>query len=128
MRWRPAREPSVPGAGPVTLRARRAPPGAEAAKHNPPWESHHEQHATRARNATEATGPPAVPMRFEVTTIPVADVDRAKAFYRPGLAPGHRLQARPGRRRGVQFTPPGSPGLDPVRRGRDDDVAGPLQG
>ncbi len=31
--------------------------------------------------ATEAPGLSTVPMRFEVTPIPVADVDRAKAFY-----------------------------------------------
>ena len=31
--------------------------------------------------ATEASGRKAIPTRFEVTTVPVADVDRAKAFY-----------------------------------------------
>ena len=31
--------------------------------------------------ATRAPGVPAVPMRYEVTVLPVADVDRAKAFY-----------------------------------------------
>ena len=31
--------------------------------------------------ATEASGVTPVPMAFEVTTLPVADVDRAKAFY-----------------------------------------------
>jgi catechol 2,3-dioxygenase-like lactoylglutathione lyase family enzyme len=49
------------------------------------------------------------PAKFEVTTLPVADVDRAKAFY-VGL--GWRLdidfEPAPGVR-GVQFTPPGSP-------------------
>jgi catechol 2,3-dioxygenase-like lactoylglutathione lyase family enzyme len=47
-------------------------------------------------------------LRFEVTTLPVADVDRAKAFYE-GL--GWRLDADlvPGEgKRVVQFTPPGS--------------------
>jgi catechol 2,3-dioxygenase-like lactoylglutathione lyase family enzyme len=47
--------------------------------------------------------------KFEVTTLPVADVDRAKAFYQ-GL--GWRLdidfEPAPGVR-AVQFTPPGSP-------------------
>jgi hypothetical protein len=47
-------------------------------------------------------------MRFEVTTLPVADVERAKAFY---LGIGWRLdidfRPAPGIR-GVQFTPPGS--------------------
>jgi catechol 2,3-dioxygenase-like lactoylglutathione lyase family enzyme len=50
----------------------------------------------------------AVPMRFEVTVIPVSDVDRAKAFYERllwrldadfPLADDYRI---------VQFTPPGS--------------------
>ena len=49
-----------------------------------------------------------VPMRFEVTVIPVSDVDRAKAFYERllwrldadfPLADDYRI---------VQFTPPGS--------------------
>ena len=31
--------------------------------------------------ASEAAEPATVPLRFEVTTLPVADVDRAKAFY-----------------------------------------------
>src|SRR3954462_74379 len=31
--------------------------------------------------ATETSGIATVPMRFEVTALPVADVDRAKAFY-----------------------------------------------
>ena len=51
----------------------------------------------------------AVPMRFEVTTLPVADVDRAKAFYqRLGWRLDIDLEFAPGFR-GVQFTPPGSP-------------------
>jgi catechol 2,3-dioxygenase-like lactoylglutathione lyase family enzyme len=48
-------------------------------------------------------------MRFEVTVLPVADVDRAKAFYQ-GL--GWRLDADfpiDEQYRVVQFTPPGSP-------------------
>ena len=31
--------------------------------------------------ATQAAGVATAPARFEVTTLPVADVDRAKAFY-----------------------------------------------
>jgi len=57
--------------------------------------------------ATETTAA-AVAEKFEVTAIPVADVDRAKAFY---LGLGWRLdidfEPAPGAR-GVQFTPPGS--------------------
>ncbi len=50
-----------------------------------------------------------VPMRFEVTPIPVADIDRAKAFYqRLGwqLDIDHQFTEQV---RAVQLTPPGSP-------------------
>ena len=49
-----------------------------------------------------------LPARFEVTTIPVADVDRAKEFY---LQLGWRFDIDfrlDDQTRGVQFTPPGS--------------------
>jgi catechol 2,3-dioxygenase-like lactoylglutathione lyase family enzyme len=50
-----------------------------------------------------------VPMRLEVTAIPVADVDRAKAFYqRLGWRLDIDFEPLPGAR-GVQLTPPGSP-------------------
>jgi catechol 2,3-dioxygenase-like lactoylglutathione lyase family enzyme len=59
--------------------------------------------------ATQTTDVAAVPMRFEVTTLPVADVDRAKAFYqRLGWRLDIDFEPAPGVR-GVQFTPPGSP-------------------
>jgi catechol 2,3-dioxygenase-like lactoylglutathione lyase family enzyme len=61
-----------------------------------------------AADATDRTAA-AVPLRFEVTVIPVADVDRAKAFY-SGL--DWRLDADFAIDAGfriVQFTPPGSP-------------------
>jgi catechol 2,3-dioxygenase-like lactoylglutathione lyase family enzyme len=61
------------------------------------------------RIATEDSDVATVPLKFEVTTLPVADVDRAKAFYQ---LLGWRLdidfEPAPGVR-GVQFTPPGSP-------------------
>jgi catechol 2,3-dioxygenase-like lactoylglutathione lyase family enzyme len=60
-------------------------------------------------STTETSSAPGIPMAFEVTTLPVADVDRAKAFY---LSLGWRLDIdfKPGPDiRGVQFTPPGSP-------------------
>ena len=50
-----------------------------------------------------------VPMKFEVTPIPVTDFDRAKAFYqRLGwrLDIDHQFTEQV---RAVQFTPPGSP-------------------
>jgi catechol 2,3-dioxygenase-like lactoylglutathione lyase family enzyme len=66
--------------------------------------------------------------RFEVTTIPVADVDRAKAFYE-GL--GWRLDIdfnpAPGIR-GVQFTPPGSEASIQFGSGPDTTEPAPLHG
>jgi catechol 2,3-dioxygenase-like lactoylglutathione lyase family enzyme len=59
--------------------------------------------------ATNGSPDTAVPLRFEVTVLPVSDVDRAKAFY-AGL--GWRLDADfpiDENFRIVQFTPPGSP-------------------
>jgi catechol 2,3-dioxygenase-like lactoylglutathione lyase family enzyme len=59
--------------------------------------------------ATEQSDVTAVPMKFEVTTLPVADVDRAKAFYqRLGWRLDIDFEPAPGVR-GVQLTPPGSP-------------------
>jgi catechol 2,3-dioxygenase-like lactoylglutathione lyase family enzyme len=58
--------------------------------------------------ATETTGAAPVPLRLEVVTLPVSDVDRAKAFYE-GL--GWRLDADLAVEDGyrvVQLTPPGS--------------------
>ena len=50
-----------------------------------------------------------VPMKFEVTPLPVTDFDRAKAFYqRLGWRLDIDLQFTE-QIRGVQFTPPGSP-------------------
>lgn len=59
--------------------------------------------------ATEGARAAAVPMRFEVAVLPVADVDRAQAFYQ-GL--GWRLDADltiDEHYRVVQVTPPASP-------------------
>lgn len=57
--------------------------------------------------ATQSSGAVPVPMRLEVVVLPVADVDRAKAFYQ-GL--GWRLDGDfgGGDHRVVQLTPPGS--------------------
>jgi catechol 2,3-dioxygenase-like lactoylglutathione lyase family enzyme len=58
---------------------------------------------------TDKIAPATTAEKLEVVTIPVSDVDRAKAFY---LRLGWRLdidfEPAPGMR-GVQFTPPGSP-------------------
>ena len=57
--------------------------------------------------ASRAPGARQVDMKLEVVTIPVSDVERAKAFYE-GL--GWRLDAdfMADQDRGIQFTPPGS--------------------
>ena len=64
---------------------------------------------TSSDAATNMPGAVAIPMRFEVTVLPVADTDRAKAFYQ---RLGWRLDADftiDEHYRIVQFTPPGSP-------------------
>jgi catechol 2,3-dioxygenase-like lactoylglutathione lyase family enzyme len=62
---------------------------------------------TQLSNDTDAITA-TVPAKFEVTTLPVADVDRAKAFYqRLGWRLDIDFKPSPDTR-GVQFTPPGS--------------------
>jgi catechol 2,3-dioxygenase-like lactoylglutathione lyase family enzyme len=77
--------------------------------------------------ATRTVAPAAIAERFEVTAIPVADVDRAKAFY---LGLGWRLdidfEPAPGAR-GVQFTPPGSAASIQFGKGLNT-MTEPLQG
>jgi catechol 2,3-dioxygenase-like lactoylglutathione lyase family enzyme len=81
-------------------------------------------------DTTTVTQAPATgfPMAFEVTTLPVADVDRAKAFY---LKLGWRLDIDfmpvPDTR-GVQFTPPGSPASIQFGSGPRAASSGPLTG
>lgn len=57
---------------------------------------------------TRDAGVAQVDLKLEVVTIPVSDLERARAFY-AGL--GWRLDAdfRDGDQRAIQFTPPGSP-------------------
>jgi catechol 2,3-dioxygenase-like lactoylglutathione lyase family enzyme len=65
--------------------------------------------STQPSNAATEPSVATVPMRFEVTTLPVADVDRAKDFYqRLGWRLDIDFEPAP-HTRGVQFTPPGSP-------------------
>ena len=65
--------------------------------------------ATRSKGATPEARVGQIDLKFEVVTIPVSDVDRAKAFY-GGL--GWRLDAdfTTPSDHVVQFTPPGSQG------------------
>jgi len=83
---------------------------------------------TSAGTAMQAVGRSGIPMRFEVTTVPVADVDRAKQFY---LRLGWRLdidfKPTPDTR-GVQFTPPGSPASVQFGEGTTTMSPGSLQG
>jgi catechol 2,3-dioxygenase-like lactoylglutathione lyase family enzyme len=77
--------------------------------------------------ATEGGVPASAPAKFEVTTLFVTDVDRAKDFYQ---RLGWRLDIdfKPGPdARGVQFTPPGSPASIQFGEGTTT-MAGPLQG
>jgi catechol 2,3-dioxygenase-like lactoylglutathione lyase family enzyme len=79
-------------------------------------------------SAAEASGLPAIPMRFEVTTLPVADVDRAKDFYhRLGWRLDIDFKPTPDTR-GVQFTPPGSPASIQFGEGTTTMSPGSLQG
>lgn len=58
--------------------------------------------------ANEAAADPMPEMRLELVPVPVADVDRAKAFYqKAGFGNMHDTQVTDAMRV-VQFTPPGS--------------------
>jgi catechol 2,3-dioxygenase-like lactoylglutathione lyase family enzyme len=77
--------------------------------------------------ATNGSAPAVADAKFEVTTLPVADVDRAKAFYQ---SLGWRLDIdfKPTpETRGVQFTPPGSAASIQFGEGSTT-MTGPLQG
>jgi catechol 2,3-dioxygenase-like lactoylglutathione lyase family enzyme len=76
--------------------------------------------------ATQQSGVTAIPTKFEVTTLPVADVDRAKAFYqRLGWRLDIDFKPTPDTR-GVQFTPPGSQASIQFGQGTTT-MTGPLQ-
>ena len=80
-----------------------------------------------SETTTEAGAVATLPQRFEVTTLPVADVDRAKAFYqRLGWRLDIDFKPSPDTR-GVQFTPPGSQASIQFGQGTTN-MAGPLQG
>jgi catechol 2,3-dioxygenase-like lactoylglutathione lyase family enzyme len=83
---------------------------------------------TNAQTGTNGAGAAPVPLRFEVAVLPVADVDRAKAFYE-GLR--WRLDADfpiDEHYRIVQFTPPGSPASIQFGTGLTDMEPGSVQG
>jgi catechol 2,3-dioxygenase-like lactoylglutathione lyase family enzyme len=67
-----------------------------------------------SQSAAHGSGAAALPMRFEVTTLPVADVDRAQEFYQ---RLGWRLD-----------TPPGSPASLQFAQGATTMTPGSLQG
>jgi catechol 2,3-dioxygenase-like lactoylglutathione lyase family enzyme len=82
-----------------------------------------EQNTTATQESPVATDP----ARFEVTTLPVADVDRAKAFYqRLGWRLDIDFKPSPDTR-GVQFTPPGSQASIQFGQGTST-MTEPLQG
>jgi catechol 2,3-dioxygenase-like lactoylglutathione lyase family enzyme len=83
--------------------------------------------STQPSTETDASESTAVPMCFEVTVLPVADDDRAKAFYQ-GL--GWRLDADfpiDESFRVVQFTPPGSPASIQFGKGTSTMAPGSVQ-
>src|SRR5215212_5348012 len=78
--------------------------------------------------AMEASEVGTIPTKFEVTALPVADVDRAKAFYQ-GLGWRLDIDFKPTPdTRGVQFTPPGSPASIQFGEGTTTMEPGSLQG
>ena len=86
------------------------------------------QQDTTTTTAAQATDAKALPARFEVTTLPVADVDRAKAFYqRLGWRLDIDFKPSPDTR-GVQFTPPGSAASIQFGEGTTTMAPGSLQG
>ena len=76
--------------------------------------------ATWRRCTVSSPAEATMPFRFEVTTLPVADVDRAKEFY-VGLGWRMDIDFEPGPGvRVVQIDPSGLAGVDPVRVGRSE--------
>ena len=83
---------------------------------------------TDTNTETEASAATGYPMAFEVTTLPVVDVDRAKAFYqRLGWRLDIDFKPTPDTR-GVQLTPPGSPASIQFGQGPATTTREPLQG
>jgi len=93
-------------------------PGASDPAGREAFDTNHPDRKELTMSTTQLTAIPSpaegqdlatVPMKFEVTPIPVTDFDRAKAFYqRLGWRLDIDLQFTE-QVRGVQFTPPGSP-------------------
>jgi catechol 2,3-dioxygenase-like lactoylglutathione lyase family enzyme len=78
--------------------------------------------------AKQAQSAAAMAEKFEVTTLPVADVDRAKAVYQ-GLGWRLDIDFKPTpETRGVQLTPPGSPASIQFGHGTTTMEPGSLQG
>ena len=82
---------------------------------------------TQQETATQASAAAGIAAKFEVTTLPVTDVDRAKAFYeRLGWRLDIDFKPTPDTR-AVQLTPPGSQASIQFGEGTGS-TAGPLQG
>jgi catechol 2,3-dioxygenase-like lactoylglutathione lyase family enzyme len=82
---------------------------------------------TTQLGSEKGTATATAPAKFEVTTLPVADVDRAKAFYqRLGWRLDIDFKPSPDMR-AVQFTPPGSAASIQFGEGATT-MTGPLQG
>ena len=82
---------------------------------------------TQQETATQASAAAGIAAKFEVTTLPVTDVDRAKAFYeRLGWRLDIDFKPTPDTR-AVQLTPPGSQASIQLGEGTGY-TAGPLQG
>jgi len=82
---------------------------------------------TQQETATQASAAAGIAAKFEVTTLPVTDVDRAKAFYeRLGWRLDIDFKPTPDTR-AVQLTPPGSQASIQFGEGTGY-TAGPLQG
>src|SRR5262249_3630020 len=103
-----ARRACAEGASVIPLRHRRRPAARCLMNPAKQEEALMDDTLVRSETADAAARRPTVDLKLEAVVIPVADVDRAKAFY--GRL-GWRLDADfpfPNGLRVVQFTPPGS--------------------
>src|SRR5947209_4060638 len=118
----------TPGCAPGTPRARPARGAANLPETQNATEVLMSTTQVGSDTAQDAAGGTAVPLRLEVTVLPVSDVDRAKAFYE---RLGWRLDADLSPAddyRVVQFTPPGSSASIQFGKGMTTQAPGSAQG